>query len=95
MRLLILFLLLLTGCSSSPKVITKEVKIPIYQKLEVPYREYPHLLVDELDQTSSRQDVLKAYYIDHKTLKSEIRYYRDAVYSKEQTANDPVYTWSE
>ena len=80
----------IAGCSNQHLrdgqfiVDTKEVKVPIYKQIQVPFRPYPELLTEVLTPASTRNEVLQAYYIDHQTLLNEMDYFRDLLYGKDK-----------
>ena len=81
----ILFFLLIifcSGCASQkcePTIITKEVKVPVYQPLDIHEREIPKLPVNSLNQNSSPKDVAVAYDKTVVILLNEVKIYRELI----------------
>lgn len=81
--------LFLTGCSSShcsPTIITKEVKIPVYQELNIQERPMPKLPVNRLNSKSSNKEVVTAYDKTIIILINEVKIYQNII--KELKSSD-------
>lgn len=71
----ILFFITLTGCATTEKIETKEVKTPIFQEVpEPPKLEQPELPIYDLNEDSTSKEIAEAYVITIKILQKELEY---------------------
>lgn len=81
--LIYLLPLILCSCTSThkcePAVITKEVKIPVYQPLNIQEREIPKLPVQSLNPKSTPKEVAVAYDKTVIILLNEIKIYQNII----------------
>ena len=88
--LIYLLPLILCSCAShkcEPMVITKEVKIPVYQPLNIQEREIPKLPVQSLKPKSTPKEVAVAYDKTVIILLNEIKIYQNIIKKAKENKN--------
>ena len=84
MKFLIYTMIMIFCCSCAtqkcePTIITKEVKIPVYQPLNIQERPTPKLPVNSLNKKSSPKDVAVAYDQSIVILLNEVKIYQSII----------------
>lgn len=71
----IIFAIILSGCSTFPQVDTQKVEMPVFQEVPSPPKlNDPELPIHTLNENSTEKEIAEAYVITVKILQKELEY---------------------